>query len=341
MSAPPLDSDLRAALERALAEVGLGPAGAIERRPSPYRTSFPIEELRVQREGRGEVRLGCKRLAWEELEPPAQLAKPRFLHDPGREPAVYRSLLPAAPPGPPEFFGAAGDAHRQWLFFEWIEGRELFQVGERELWEEAARWLGRFHATMAADLDRYCQQAPLIEHDAAFYRVWIERASEFAERRGDGSAATVAWLRERHDEVVEALLAQPRTVLHGEFYASNVLVCPPNCIKFPTQQAGNLMQFGDVARVAPVDWELAGVGTGLTDLAALVSGWDAADRDALAAAYAAEPGVPRFTSRDLDLARLQVAIQWLGWAPPEWEPPEEKRHDWLGEAVALAEGLDL
>jgi hypothetical protein len=311
VSAAPSDSDLRAALERALAEVGLGPAGPIERRPSPYRTSFPIEELRLQLAGRGEVRLGCKRLAWDELEPEAQLAKPRFLHDPGREPAVYRSLLPAAPPGPPEFFGAGGDA----------EGRELFQVGERELWEEAARWLGRFHATMAADLDRHCRQAPLIEHDAAFYRAWIERATEFAKQRGDGSAATVAWLRERHDQVVEALQAQPRTVLHGEFYASNVLVTN--------------------ARVAAVDWELAGFGTGLSDLAALVSGWDAGDREALAAAYAAEPGVPSFTPRDLDLARLQVAIQWLGWAPPEWEPPEEKRHDWLDEAVELAEGLDL
>ena len=46
-------------------------------------------------------------------------------------------------------------------------------------------------------------------------------------------------------------------------------------------------------------------------------------------------------SLDLDLARLQVAIQWLGWAPPEWEPPEGQRHDWLGEAVALAEGMEL
>lgn len=341
MSAPPSDSDLRAGLERALAEVGLEPAGAIERRPSPYRTSFPIEELRVELAGRGEVRLGCKRLARAELEPEAQLAKPRFLHDPGREPAVYRSLLPAAPSGPPEFFGAVTDPDRQWLFFEWVEGRELFQVGERELWEEAARWLGRFHAAMASELERHRERAPLIEHDAAFYRGWIERASEFASQRGDGSAATVAWLRNRHDQVVEALQAQPRTVLHGEFYASNVLVCPSNCIKFSTREGDNLMQFGDVARVAPVDWELAGAGTGLTDLAALVSGWDAADREALAAAYAAEPGVPQLTSRDLDLARLQVAIQWLGWAPPEWEPPEEKRHDWLGEAVELAEGLDL
>lgn len=101
------------------------------------------------------------------------------------------------------------------------------------------------------------------------------------------------------------------------------------------------MQFGEGVRVAPVDWELAAAGPGLTDLAALVSGWPAADREALAAAYAAESGVPPFTPRDLGFARLQVAIQWLGWAPSEWEPPEGQRHDWLTEALELAEELRL
>ena len=86
---------------------------------------------------------------------------------------------------------------------------------------------------------------------------------------------------------------------------------------------------------------MAAAAPGLTDLAALVSGWPEADREALVAAYAAEPGVPSFSARDLDFARLQLAIQWLGWAPPEWEPPENQRHDWGAEAAALAEGLGL
>lgn len=338
MTAParsaPADSEVRAALERALAEVGSELTGPVERRPSPYRTSFPIEELRVELVGRGPVRLGCKLLDWEELEPGAQLAKPRFLHDPGREPAVYRALLPPAPAGPPEFFGAV-EGERRWLFFEWVEGRELFQVGERALWEEAARWLARFHVAAAPQLDRHRAEARLIDHDAAFYRCWIERAGDFAQQRDDGSAAAVARLRERHDQVVEGLLALPRTALHGEFYASNVLVgSASDFVHTPVGQESD-------TRVAPVDWELAAAGPALTDLAALVSGWPAADREALVAAYAAEPGVAAFTSRDLDLASLQVAIQWLGWAPPQWEPPEEQRYDWLGEAVRLAEELGL
>jgi aminoglycoside phosphotransferase (APT) family kinase protein len=334
MSAPS-DPEVRAALERALATVGLEPAGAIERRPSPYRTSFPIEELEVALVDHGPVRLGCKRIDRGELGGDAQLAKPRFLHDPGREPAAYRALLPQGPPGPPRFFGAVVEADRSWLFVEWVEGRELFQVGERELWEQAARWLARFHAALAPDLDRHRAEGRLIEHDAAFYRGWIERAERFAAERGDGSAATVAWLRERHERVVEALLALPRTVLHGEFYASNVLVASASdSVPTPVGKKSD-------ARVAPVDWELTAAGPGLSDLGALVSGWPRADREALAAAYAAEPGIAPFTAADLDLARLQVAIQWLGWAPPRWQPPPEQRHDWLAEAAEVAEELGL
>lgn len=331
----PADSELRAGLERALGAAGHELAGAVERRPYAYRTSFPLEELRLELVGKGPVTLLFKRMDWEALVPEAQVAKPRFLHDPEREPAVYRSLLAQAPPGPPEFFGAVLDDHRHWLFFEWVEGRELFQVGERELWEEAARWLARFHVAMAPELDRHRGEGRLLDHDAAFYRGWIERAERFAAERGDGSAATVAWLRERHEPVVEALATLPRTVLHGEFYASNVLVASAS--DFVPTPVGSESD----ARVAPVDWELAAVGTGLSDLAALVSGWPAADREAIAAAYASEPGAPSFTARELDLARLQVAIQWLGWAPPAWEPPEGQRHDWLGEAVELAQGLGL
>lgn len=315
------DSELRAGLERALAEVGLELVGEVERRPSPYRTSFPIEEVRVELGGRGAVTLACKRLGWEELEPEARLAKPSFLHNPDREPQVYRALLPQGPAGPPRYFGSVLDDDHRWLFVEWVEGRELFQVGERELWEEAVRWLARFHVALAPQVDRHRREGRLIEHDAGFYRRWMQRAGEFAGAGAASDLAKIEWLTAHHGQVVEALLALPRTVIHGEFYASNVLVSD--------------------ARVAAVDWELAAVGPGLSDLAALVSGWPDADRKALAAAYAAEPGVHSFESRDLDLARLQVAIQWLGWAPPEWEPPKGQRHDWLGEAMALAEGLGL
>lgn len=322
------DSEVRAGLERALEAAGFELSGAFERRAYDYRTSFPLEELRVELVGEGSVTLLFKQLDWDALAPEAQVAKPRFLHDPEREQAVYAELLPQAPHGPARCFGAVAEPGRHWLFLERVEGRELFQVGERELWEKAARWLGRFHAAMAPELDRHRQEGRLIEHDAAYYQRWIERAREFA-----SDPKPIQWLAAKQDQIVESLLAQPRTVLHGEFYASNVLVAS-DLGHSPVGQESE-------ARVAPVDWELAAVGPGLTDLAALVSGWPQEDRAAIAGAYASEPGVPAFSPRDLDFARLQIAIQWLGWAPPSWVPPEGQRHDWLGEALELAEELRL
>jgi hypothetical protein len=77
------------------------------------------------------------------------------------------------------------------------------------------------------------------------------------------------------------------------------------------------------------------------DLAALISGgWTEEDREAIVSAYRSVPGVA-FSQDQLDLCRLHLAIQWLGWAPPSWTPPEGQRQDWLAEALALAERLGL
>lgn len=311
-------------LERALVAAGLDQVEVVGRRRSEYRTSFPIEELELELLGPGRSKLVCKRLDWSELDATARLAKPRFLHDPEREPCVYERLLPRAPAGPPRFRGAALEGGHSWLFLEWVDGCGLFQVGERRVWEEAAAWLGRFHAAFEGPSGDLAARCPLVRRDADFHRGWIDRARRFAAAAPADRRAQVEWLAERHEPVVEALVAMPQTLLHGELYPANVLV------------GGD----GGSTRIAPVDWELAGPGPGALDLAALVCGWPAADREAMRAAYERGCGA-RLPAADLDLARLQVAIQWLGWAPPEWEPPAGQRRDWAAEAVEIAEGLGL
>jgi hypothetical protein len=93
---------------------------------------------------------------------------------------------------------------------------------------------------------------------------------------------------------------------------------------------------------------MAAVGPGLVDLAALVAGgWSAQERTALAMAYFEEStlrdagwsGEAQFLSA-LDYCRLHLAVQWLGWSPA-WSPPPEHAHDWLREALGLAEKLEL
>lgn len=298
-------------------------AKVLSRRPSAYRTSFPIEELEVEMPGGGRSRIVGKRLDREALGAAARLAKPPFLHAPRREAYVYERLLPRGPEGPPRFLEAEQGADGSLLFIEWIDGRVLFEVGERAIWEEAASWLGRFHAAFEGVPVDSPLDARLVERDADFHRLWLARARRFAvsERR---RAAALDWLAARHEDVVEALVAMDPTLLHGEFYASNVLVA----------------EEGSSTRVAPVDWELAGPGPGALDLAALVCGWPAPDREAMRQAYGLGRG-RELAALDLDLARLQVAIQWLGWAPPEWTPPPDQRRDWAAEAVEIAEELEL
>ncbi|HWD10239.1 MAG TPA: phosphotransferase [Solirubrobacteraceae bacterium] len=326
----PADDELRDAVRAMLAQAGAGEPTGIARRRSEYRSSFPLEELKVELASGGELRLALKRLAWDALSRDGRLAKPRFLFDAAREPAVYRQLEALAPAGPPRYMGSipAADGNGCWLLVEWVAGRALHEVGEFSQWVAVARWLGAFHAALARCLEVHVEPMRLLDHDAAYYRRWMQRAREFApaDDVSPGAAAFLEWLSRRHDGILEALLELPRTVIHGDFNAANVLVSGP----------------GESLRVAPVDWELAASGPGLMDLAALISGgWSAAEQERMVDAYAAVDGVASFTARALLLARLQLAVQWLGWAPPEWIAPEAQRHDWLADASELAERLEI
>jgi Ser/Thr protein kinase RdoA (MazF antagonist) len=322
-----------AALESALAQAGWPRPERLERAPSEYRTSFPIEDLDVRLENGSRLQVVFKQLGWKSLDESARRAKPDFLHDPLREPSVYASLLAPAELGTPRLYGSFSDppTDRFWLFLERVAGVELYQVGDVALWQETARWLARMHARFPAELDRRRGEGRLLDYDAAYYRRWIDRALEFAGAHPDAAARRtgLSWLAERYDAAIDDLLDLPKTVIHGELYASNVLV--------------EARDGEPRVRICPVDWELAATAPGLVDLAALVSGaWSSADRQAIVSAYAEESGGDLAASRrGLDLCRLHLAVQWLGWAPADWEPPEDHRHDWLGEAVSLAEALDL
>ena len=326
----PSDPQLEEGLERALAGVGLEAPRILARERSEYATSFPMERLELAFADGSERTLAFKRLGWGDLGEQGRLAKPRFLHDPEREAAVYSSLPAAVGNGAPGYFGAVLEPaeERFWLFLEWVEGSRLEDVGDVGLWAEAAAWLAGLHGSAAGEGPGWSGAARLLDYDRAYYRRWLDRAIEFCPEEDRERRRALGWLWERYEDVVEGLLALPKTIVHGEFYASNVLVCDG-----PSGDAGPV-------RVAPVDWELAAEGPGVVDLAALVSGgWKDEDREAIVSAYRSR--MSAFSDEALDLARLHVAVLWLGWAPASWVPPEGQRHNWLGEAIALAEKLRL
>jgi aminoglycoside phosphotransferase (APT) family kinase protein len=320
------DGSLRSALEEALAAYLGRPAEvtALERRPCPYRTSFPLEELEVELRGGRRLRIMLKDLSHGSLAPEAARAKPRSLHDPLREICAYRELLAGAGLGTPEYYGESTDpaTGRHWLFIENVEGDVLWQVGELETWAAAARWLAELHARFAANSSSH---EFLLRYDRGLWRRWIDRAIAFA--RDDGASGWDAEQRERvlglaasYEEVVERLAALPQTVVHGEFYPSNVLVGPGSD---PATR-----------RIAPIDWEVAATAPGLVDLAALTTGWDTPDSAGIEAAYREGHDPPtggQEFSEALAACRLHLAVQWLAWEP-SWSPPSEHRRDWLAEA---------
>ena len=262
----------------------------LSRTPYAYGTSHRLDEVVIERDDGTRVAMLRKDLG------PAE--RPEFLHDPRRERLAYR-ILDGAGLGTP----ACHDSGEDWLLIEKIEGVELWQVGELETWVGVARWLARLHSRFADELPA---GDGLLMYDRAFLEVWPERAVS--------KHPTLAPVAARYGEVIDILSRQPRTFIHGEFYASNVLV--------------------GAGRVAPVDWEMAGIGPGVLDVAALLSGWGGDQRATILAGYGAVP------ADALAASRLHVAMQWLGWSPG-WQPPPEHARDWLAEALAAARELGI
>ena len=317
---------------RAQLEAGFGAAVVrMMRTPSIYRSSFALEDLDVEFATGRNHRFILKHTYRHALHPDAEQAKPHFLFDPQREPAVYRHVLSHDLHGTAVCYAvvAPKDIGAYVLVLERVCGQELYQVGEFEIWEEVARWLARFHRNVAHhDMQRSPELGRhLLRYDATYYRTWLSRAREF--QKGDAPASEfLNRLSTRYGEVVDRLSSIPSTVIHGELYASNVLVARGNPI-----------------RVCPVDWEMAGYGPGLLDLSALVSGrWGDNQRRQLFAAYVNELEASINDQEtlwsQLQYCRLFHCIQWMGWAP-KWNPPADHRQDWLSTAIGLSDVLCL
>lgn len=337
------DEELIRSLEQSLSvrEEGGTSIVRLDRRLSDYCSSFTIEELRVELEEGRTLSLIFKNLSWPAIIKEARGVKPEFLYEPNREIGMYEAVLPSHDWGTAHFYGGMVDSgiQRYWLFLEHIPGEKLRFVGEFDTWLRASRWLARMHAAYqmdSAQLNAAQESARLLRYDAMFYYRWMERAGAYLHRiasdRNRSDHLLFVRLADRYDRAVSALAALPRTLIHGDFFASNVLV----------------VNGGEAPRICPVDWELSAVGPGLVDLAALIAGgWSDDERLALARGYyeeMARAGIPMAPFEDyirsLNLCRLHLAVQWLGWST-EWTPPSEERQDWLYEALHLADQLGL
>ena len=247
---------------------------------------------------------------------------------------MYRSILNDADIGTARCYASLADdpADHYWLCLENVPGVELYQVGELLTWQSVAEWLARLHERFSRDGGWRSSAGGrrALRIGEPLMQAWYDRAHAFAAERQDVAAReALRTLESCWKEVVATLVAWPRTLLHGEFYASNVLV-------------GN----GRPLRVCPIDWEMAADGPGVIDLAALTAGvWPHDEPGRIVDAYvdaAVAQGDVRWTRSDFDhalvCARVYLAVQWLGWAR-DWTPPSEHSHDWAAELATVAQSL--
>jgi len=242
------------------------------------------------------------------------------------ETEVYRRLLRPLRDFRPKWLGAhtdpdTGDVS---LFLEYVYGnvRLCDMVWKRSTRQpramiQSARWIGRFHAAHERSVDDR-SLAFLKRYDDAYYRGWARRTLEFA----CPLHARFPWLTQlcEGDRWFAPLLAEAPTVIHGEFYAKNVLVRR--------------------YRVFMVDWESAAIAAGAIDVAALTEGqhWPAAlvrrcERAYLIARW--PDGAPATFTRALDAARIYLHFRWLG-ERPDWTVREKNlpRYDQMHAAAA-------
>ena len=305
----------------ALPDTG-GTAG-LERRPAAYRSSAHLEEIDVHGVDGSVTPLILK--AASTTDPGAGSVRPRFLQSPVREALVYRHVVATRAAGAPRMHDAEVDRKGAWgwILLERVQGRVLWQCGESELWCEAARWLARHHARHRAGPGAHLS-GRLLAMDRSHHGRWLHRARRILEEAGDARGRdALARLTPRFGALLDRIERAPVTVLHGEFFPSNIL------IREVPRNGG---------RVSVIDWEGAGVGACVLDVAALTSGrWPESDRlrieesyrDALLESGWWTPDADEFHEL-VSAARVQRALVQLGWCAG-WSPPAEHEHDWIAE----------
>ena len=296
-----------------------------DRRMWEYFSSYPIEELELHDNGRTVPRILFKDLSPGAMLDLARAAKIESQCDPLREIEVYRDVLSPHGISAPKLMAWTADpaAARYWLFLEKIDGTPLWQVGDLAVWQAAAKWLGKMHSAMAGHVRNLLERPRLMRYDGAAYHRWIDRALGYAAQPNvpPERSRKIHQLAKTAGDVAALIDALPQTFVHGEFYASNVMIEKP-------------------AVVRPVDWEMAGVGPGLIDLAALSAGqWTDDQRRDIVGAYRESCTIDYAEfDRALIACRLFLAVHCLAWSPA-WSPPKEHACDWLEEAIRLTDAL--
>jgi hypothetical protein len=311
-----LDASLGAAVRRAAgpdAEV-LG----LHRAPSPYAGVFPADVVSVELTSGERISIFVKHLGEEQGSHPDKRVRER-------EVRVYGELLGDPTLPVPRFLGSGWDdaTGRRDLFLEYVDGWSL-KYQELRHWYAAARRLARLHLAFARQGDRLLERDFLLRLDRDYLLAWAGRALAAVSSL---SAELASRLRRSVDGLgvaIDLLAEQPPTLVHNDLAPKNVIADTS----------------ADPDRTCIVDWEMAGVGCGLIDLAHLTYGLPPREAERMLDLYAAElAGTGLVPSGDermrlLAACRLHGALYRLAHAEV-WRLPLERVGEWVADCEEL------
>ncbi|MBI2953240.1 MAG: aminoglycoside phosphotransferase family protein [Chloroflexi bacterium] len=190
-----------------------------------------------------------------------------------RELRIYRDLLSEAGLGTARYYGCVWDESKGifWLLLEYVDGRAL-QDYEFPYWVTAASWLGGMQGYIGQHADLLENSPFLADHDRHFFLSAAERALHSVSQLYPHLAGNLEEVLIKYDNLADTLLRQPRTLVHGDYTARQIIVDVT----------------ANPIRICPVDWEGAARGSSLFDLAILAHGFDPQRLDEILLAYRSE-----------------------------------------------------
>jgi Phosphotransferase enzyme family len=311
-----LDAGLRAAV-RCAAGPGAGVLD-VQRTPSPYATVFPAEVVSVELASGERISIFVKHLGEEQQGHPDKRVRER-------EVRVYGELLGDRGLPVPQFLGSYRDkaTGRRELYLEHVDGWNLKYQDLRH-WYTAARRLAQLHLAFARGGDRLRGRDFLLRLDREYLLAWAGRAVAAVSSL---SAELASRLRRTVDELgaaADLLAEQPPTLVHNDLAPKNVIA--------DTSVSPE--------RICIVDWEMAGVGCGLIDLAHLTYGLPLGEVERMLDLYARELTGTGLVPLGEERTRLFAACQLHGalyrLAHAEgWRLPLERVEEWIAESEKL------
>ncbi len=315
-----LDTDVDAGLGEAIRRAA-GPRAepvATRRAPNPYATVSESEVVSVVLATGERLTIFVKHLGEEQRDHPDKLLRER-------EVRVYEELLgdPGLPV--PRFLGCTRDEATGSLdlFLEHVDGWNLKYQGLAR-WRASARHLARLHRALSNPSERLLDRDFLLHLDGEYQLFWAGRAVASVSSLSVELATRLRRTVDRMGPAIELLAGQPPTLVHNDLAPKNVIA---------STGAG-------AACTWIVDWEMAGVGCGLIDLAHLMHGLPPREARRMLEIYGRElAGSGLLPSgeegqRLLAACRLHCTLYRLAHAD-EWKLPLDQVAEWVAESEAL------